>query len=113
MQIENFKDHEDAVVYEYFTSVPLESSRQADLRFYLRDFCREPSFTETSLIIPQNSTLYDWQADPTLGQLMIEKKILSVSTLFYLTYIDYTTEEEQWTGVTHPCGPPEEIIYET
>ena len=44
---------------------------------------------------------------------MMEKKILSTATIFYLTYLDYTTEEESWTGVQYPCGLPEEIIYET
>ena len=44
---------------------------------------------------------------------MIEKKILSEPTEFLLSYLTYTTAEEALTGVTHPCGPFESIIYET
>lgn len=59
VQIESFKDHADAVTYEYMQT--------SDLKFELRDFCREPTFTETSLIIDDPETLTDYLIDPAEG----------------------------------------------
>ena len=103
VQLELFKTHPDSVTYSYYS--PSESDRKEALNFKLRDYCREATFLPpSSLIIPDLTEVYDWQMDPTVGTLMINKKVLSNPTDFYLSKLTYQTEEENETGVTNPCG---------
>ena len=72
---------------EYAYSIDADNDRSEQLNFYVRDYCLGVDFTNSTMLIEDDSELVTYIN--TTGDLLIGKQILTEPTFFYLGYPTY------------------------